>query len=1151
MKNQNKNKPRGFTLLEIIVTLGIMVIGLLGVTQMTILFLQINADQKAHVTAIALANEKLELIRNLPYNSIGTVGGVPAGNLVQNESITNNSIDFNVKTEIIYIDDPFDGLITTTGSSGSIYSTSNNEILYYWDMNSNTNDIAPNIGSGTLSFVGTTLDTGYQGNGVNISGTDQITTSANSNIDPDRGRIGIWYKPDLADTSNNERLVDISTDAGYLFIRRRSNERLQFSYGTNSGSAQSEALVWNPGQWYFIEAAWDTNYKQIWRDGVPLDTDESITGPPTFQNQMNIGNRGDTSEILRGTLDELYILNEPHKYEIWGYNQFNPYTSSNPQTTFYWNMDSGDSTQIPQVGAGTITVGGGYSVYDPAVKNAGLNLSNDGSDNDYAYIPSDSNIDFGHGRISFWFKPRNNTISSSNDYILTATGCSDGSFQLIREHDESIAFNYGSSSNNVALDSISLPWDQNWWYLMEIAFDDANDSISVLVNGVEVTSSNSIVIDAPVGCSGLYLSNISPSSNQNGDGRFDEMYILNEPYPSSSSASDTLNTDYKRAKITVSWTGNKSDKEVFLITDIAPPGIETTAGGGTIIINTIDASGLPVAEATVEVINNTIDPPVNLTLTSNVSGQLIIPGAPATSTSYQITVSKSGYSTDYTASATSTYITPVRDHLSVIESQATEASFIIDRVSTLNISTVSQTLPVNFQLNNDDSSEDQTTPAVAVAPTYIYTTWRDYRDSANYLNYSQKYSYTGVDQWISDVASTNQSPIHNPRITIDSSDNQYIIWSDASDGDSDIYIQKISAAGVIQFINPIKINNDTVSIEQINPDIIFYNNELYVVWEDQRNDGGDIYFNKVSTTGTVSFGSDIQVNSDSGTNTQTNPKILVDDYGFVYISWLDNRNGAIDIYLDKLTNNGANEWGLEIVINSNAATNISSFDMTQNNDAETSVIWTDNRNSNYDIFFQSIASSSAPLFGTDQSITTSSQSDNQAAVKIDTTDSGDFIIGWQDDRGTDQNIYVLRTQNDGTNLWTNDIRINLETNGDQLLSDVLVYDSDKIIAVWDDYSQGDANVWAGTLNYNGIETPVPFVDFTLTGTKLTHQSPDKVKFEQNYTTGAAGTLAITNLEWDTYTITITEPGLSLSSSVPAIPISINPNATESIKLIVD
>jgi hypothetical protein len=59
--------------------------------------------------AVALANEKMEMIRNLPYAGVGTVGGVPSGTIAQQETVTRNGQAYTVRTDIRYVDDPYDG----------------------------------------------------------------------------------------------------------------------------------------------------------------------------------------------------------------------------------------------------------------------------------------------------------------------------------------------------------------------------------------------------------------------------------------------------------------------------------------------------------------------------------------------------------------------------------------------------------------------------------------------------------------------------------------------------------------------------------------------------------------------------------------------------------------------------------------------------------------------------------------------------------------------------------------------------------------------------------------------------------------------------------------------------------------------------------
>jgi len=151
---------------------------------------------------------------------------------------------------------------------------------------------------------------------------------------------------------------------------------------------------------------------------------------------------------------------------------------------------------------------------------------------------------------------------------------------------------------------------------------------------------------------------------------------------------DILPTDYKRVKIEVSWGGIRpsSFNEVSLVTDIAPRGVETMQGGGTISILVFDSLGKPIPQAEVRIVAQEVNPPVNATYYTNSSGRLILPGAPICSSCYQISVTKTGMSTDRTYS-TSEIANPTKPHITVIESQLTEVSFSIDLFARLNIST--------------------------------------------------------------------------------------------------------------------------------------------------------------------------------------------------------------------------------------------------------------------------------------------------------------------------------------------------------------------------------------------------------------------------------------------------------------------------------
>ena len=70
-------------------------------------------DVKNRLGAISLANEKMEIVRNLNYANVGISGGIPNGNILADENVSANGKNYHVKTFIQYVDDSLDGIYPT------------------------------------------------------------------------------------------------------------------------------------------------------------------------------------------------------------------------------------------------------------------------------------------------------------------------------------------------------------------------------------------------------------------------------------------------------------------------------------------------------------------------------------------------------------------------------------------------------------------------------------------------------------------------------------------------------------------------------------------------------------------------------------------------------------------------------------------------------------------------------------------------------------------------------------------------------------------------------------------------------------------------------------------------------------------------------
>lgn len=176
---------------------------------------------------------------------------------------------------------------------------------------------------------------------------------------------------------------------------------------------------------------------------------------------------------------------------------------------------------------------------------------------------------------------------------------------------------------------------------------------------------------------------------------------------------NNITADYKRAKVEIKWTIGNRTRKFSLVSNIVPKGVETLAGGGILNINIIDAFGIPLAGAEVNIKNINIDPAIDLTTFSDSSGKVTLPGTPAGG-GYEIVATKDGYSVAKTYDADANNPNPNPGHLTVVEGETTSLSFAIDLLSNMNVNTYRKVFTYFVRKTGNDSNNGLT-PALAFA----------------------------------------------------------------------------------------------------------------------------------------------------------------------------------------------------------------------------------------------------------------------------------------------------------------------------------------------------------------------------------------------------------------------------------------------------
>ncbi len=169
---------------------------------------------------------------------------------------------------------------------------------------------------------------------------------------------------------------------------------------------------------------------------------------------------------------------------------------------------------------------------------------------------------------------------------------------------------------------------------------------------------------------------------------------IDEPFDGTAGGTpnDTAPADSKLVEISVSCTTCTGNPPLIFTTTVAPRNLEAASTNGSLFVRVFDASGVAISQANVHVENSAVNPALSIDDVTNNSGILQLIDVPTSTESYSILVTKSGYSTEQTHTTGAIgNPNPTKPHASVAVQQVTQLSFAIDRVSTLDISTVNQT----------------------------------------------------------------------------------------------------------------------------------------------------------------------------------------------------------------------------------------------------------------------------------------------------------------------------------------------------------------------------------------------------------------------------------------------------------------------------
>jgi hypothetical protein len=326
---------------------------------------------------------------------------------------------------------------------------------------------------------------------------------------------------------------------------------------------------------------------------------------------------------------------------------------------------------------------------------------------------------------------------------------------------------------------------------------------------------------------------------------------------------------------------------------------------------------------------------------------------------------------------------------------------------------------------------------------------------------------TGVVQWTVDgvAISTAASIQASPKLISDGSGGAIITWYDDRGGNYDIYAQRVNNTGVPQWAAD-GVAISTAADIQYKPALISDGlGGAIITWEDYRDGNDDIYAQRVSSSGAVQWTADGAAIS-TAADSQNEPTLISDGSGGAIITWYDNRSGIPDIYAQRVNSSGAVQWTADGVAISTASGEQYEPCMISDGSGGAMITWFDYRSGDWDIYVQRVNSSGVVQWTAD-GVAISTAADEQSYSQIVSDGSGGAIITWQDYRDGGYDIYAQRVNSSGAAQWPADGAAISTASGDQRNPDIVSDGSGGAIITWFDYRNGNYDIYAQGVSASG------------------------------------------------------------------------------------
>ncbi len=265
--------------------------------------------------------------------------------------------------------------------------------------------------------------------------------------------------------------------------------------------------------------------------------------------------------------------------------------------------------------------------------------------------------------------------------------------------------------------------------------------------------------------------------------------------------------------------------------------------------------------------------------------------------------------------------------------------------------------------------------------------------------------------------------------------------------------------------NPnVQVNDDTPGLANQHAPALAASktsDDVFALWQDSRNDDGDIYFAH-SPDGGQTWKASIRVNHDVPGLTQSAPDIALGGSGILHAVWADSRAGTMDIYYSRSTDNGTT-WSNEVRVN-DVFTGVQQTPAIAALGNKVCIVWEDGRVAYARNIYADCSTDGGSTWGTDTRVNNDEGAFTHYLPDVALGADGRVHIVWYDNRGGTWDIYYTYLSPAGSaNVCLNDATAGMQQ------YPAIAANGNTVQVVWVDYGSGSAYI-LGDISTDGGAT---------------------------------------------------------------------------------